>query len=518
MSPAMHNAAFEALGLNWRYVPLPVAPDQVEAAVRGLPALGFRGANVTVPHKQEVIPALDLITPDARALGAVNTIVVEWGEDGEAKLMGHNTDAAGFIGRLRDSDFVPAGKRAVVVGAGGAARAVVFGLMEAGADEIVVLNRTLERAEALVSELGRPSRSALRSSTLTPETLIEKARATDLLVQATPVGMWPRVDASIWPDDAPIPARLTVFDLVYNPLGTKLLRQARESGARPIDGLGMLVQQGALSFELWTAERPPVDLMRKACQRALRKSPPLCMAEDSAAESSAVDRQPVWLPGVIRAGPIVLGYIPIGLTFGVLAQQAGLSAFNALMMSLLVYAGSSQLIAVGLFAANAPLSSIILTTFVVNLRHILLSAAVAPFLKRWRNSELAAFAYQLTDETFAIHSAQFSSEVPDKGEVFATNVTAQAAWISGTWLGVTLGQFITDVKPLGLDYVLPAMFIALLVLQIKDRVQIGVALITGVLSVALFVAGVGRWNVIFATLLGATLGVIIDLWTNRRSS
>jgi len=224
-----------------------------------------------------------------------------------------------------------------------------------------------------------------------------------------------------------------------------------------------------------------------------------------------------WLVGIVRAGPIVLGYIPIGLTFGVLAQKAGLSAFNALMMSLLVYAGSSQLIAIGLFAANASISSIIVTTFIVNLRHLLLSVAVAPFLTQWRASELAAFAYQLTDETFALHSARFSAKMPSKAEVFATNITAQAAWVSGTWLGVTLGHLITDIEPFGLDYVLPAMFIALLVLQIKDRVQISVAVIAGVLSVCLLVMGVGRWHVIVATLIGATTGVIAESWINKPS-
>jgi len=179
--------------------------------------------------------------------------------------------------------------------------------------------------------------------------------------------------------------------------------------------------------------------------------------------NSEASPQPDWLRGVMRAGPIVLGYIPIGLTFGVLAQKAGLSNVNTLAMSLLVYAGSSQLIAVGLFTANASIPSIILTTFVVNLRHLLLSAALTPHLKRWRKSELAAFAYQLTDETFAVHSAQFSSDAPSKSEVFATNLTAQAGWVTGTWLGVTLGHLITDIQPFGLDYVLPAMFIALLV-------------------------------------------------------
>jgi shikimate dehydrogenase len=278
MSPAMHNAAFDALELNWRYVPLPVAPGHVEAAVRGLGALGFRGANVTVPHKRAVMSALDLVAPDAQALGAVNTIVIDRDEDGEARLSGHNTDAAGFIGALRDADFAPAGISAIVVGAGGAARAVVFGLMQARAREILVLNRTLERAQALVSDLGGGPLSsapgcwpsALKALTLTADALIPSARAADLLVNATLVGMWPHIDHSIWPDEVPIPARLAVFDLVYNPLQTKLLKQAHRSGAHGIEGLGMLVRQGALSFEMWTGVEPPADAMREVCERSLR--------------------------------------------------------------------------------------------------------------------------------------------------------------------------------------------------------------------------------------------------------
>jgi 4-azaleucine resistance transporter AzlC len=225
-----------------------------------------------------------------------------------------------------------------------------------------------------------------------------------------------------------------------------------------------------------------------------------------------------WLAGVIQAGPIVLGYVPIGLAFGVLAQKAGISTLNTLLMSLLVYAGSSQLIAVGLFASGAPALSVILTTFVVNLRHVLLSAALSPYLKGWRKQEIAAFAYELTDESFAVHTVRFASGAPGKAEVFATNATAQAAWIFGTWLGIVVGQSITNVKPLALDYVLPAMFIALLVLQIKDRVQIGVALATGALSVGLLLMGVGQWNVIAATLVGATMGVIIETWIKKQSS
>jgi 4-azaleucine resistance transporter AzlC len=231
---------------------------------------------------------------------------------------------------------------------------------------------------------------------------------------------------------------------------------------------------------------------------------------DTTSSAKTRSTKPGWLTGVIQAGPIVLGYIPIGLTFGVLAQKAGLSTLNTLLMSLLVYAGSSQLIAVGLFAAGAPALSVILTTFVVNLRHVLLSAALSPYLKGWRKREIAAFAYELTDESFAVHSVRFASGAPSKAEVLATNATAQAAWILGTWLGVVVGQSIADVKPLALDYVLPAMFIALLVLQIRDRVQVGVALATGALSVILLLMGMGQWNVIAATLAGATMGVIFE--------
>jgi 4-azaleucine resistance transporter AzlC len=232
----------------------------------------------------------------------------------------------------------------------------------------------------------------------------------------------------------------------------------------------------------------------------------------------SIEGRSSWLSGVVQAGPIILGYIPIGLTFGVLGQKAGLSSFNTLAMSLLVYAGSSQLVAAGLLAAGAPASSIILTTFIVNLRHLLLSAALAPFLKRWRKRELAAFAYELTDETFALHAARFTSGVPDKAETFAVNATAHTAWLVGTGLGVILGQVIGDVKPLGLDYVLPAMFIALIVLQIKDHAHIGVALVTGALSVALLLLGVEQWNVITAAVIGATMGTFFELWTSRTSS
>lgn len=270
LSPAMHNAAFNAVSLNWRYVPLPVPPGQVEVAVRGLTALGFRGANVTVPHKQAVIPVLDSIAPDAGEFGAVNTLVVERTDDENAIISGCNTDHKGFVSALRHDGFDPEGKSAVVVGAGGGGRAVVFGLLAAGAVDVLVLDLVSEKAETLVSDLESGNLSRQHTLPLASETLIESARGADLLVNATPVGMWPKLEDCIWPEKVPIPRHLAVFDLVYNPPETKLLQQARKSEAHPIGGLEMLVGQGALSFEKWTGEKAPIEVMRQACERALK--------------------------------------------------------------------------------------------------------------------------------------------------------------------------------------------------------------------------------------------------------
>jgi shikimate dehydrogenase len=158
----------------------------------------------------------------------------------------------------------------LVVGAGGGARGVVYGLCGAGASEVVVLNRTPERAERLVADLlAHPCDTKLTWGALTPQTLARQAGASELLVNTTTVGMWPRTDASIWPDGIAIPAQLAVCDLVYRPLETKLLRQAKEAGAMAIDGLGMLVAQGVLSFQMWTGQWPPEDVMRAACEAAL---------------------------------------------------------------------------------------------------------------------------------------------------------------------------------------------------------------------------------------------------------
>ncbi len=270
LSPAMHNAAFAALGLDWCYVPLPVPPGQVQAAVRGLVALGFRGANVTAPHKQAVLPWLDSVTPRAQQLGAVNTLLVEHTE-GKSVICGDNTDEAGFLEALRRGGFEPErGGRAVVAGAGGAARAVVAGLLRSGMEEVVVLSRSLERGQELLSSLGGRKEARLRP--FTQEDLLDSTREAALLVNATPVGSRPHVKETFWPEEAAVPGHLAVFDLVYNPPETRLLRQARAGGARAIGGLEMLVQQGALAFAAWTGRAAPTEVMRAACRRALEGS------------------------------------------------------------------------------------------------------------------------------------------------------------------------------------------------------------------------------------------------------
>lgn len=269
LSPAMHNAAFQSLDMDWTYLPLSVPPKYLEAAVRGLGPLGFRGVNVTVPHKEAVVGFLDKVTPCARALGAVNTVVVERDSEGEISLKGENTDVEGFARALQGSGFDVAGcGEAVVVGAGGGARAVVYALLREGIGHVTLLNRSLPRAEALAHDLGRhfgPG-ADITVDYLTDRKLVDAAAGAELLVNTTPVGMWPDSDKSIWPQDEPIPGHLVVFDLVYRPQRTRLLEQARETGALAINGMEMLVLQGAASFSLWTGLNPPVDVMRTACE------------------------------------------------------------------------------------------------------------------------------------------------------------------------------------------------------------------------------------------------------------
>lgn len=264
-SPAMHNAAFRARGLDANYVCFPVHPDDVANAVRGLKALGVRGANVTVPHKEAVLPYLDALTPEARATGAVNTIVRE-----VDRLVGHNTDALGLARSLDDAGVELAGTRAVVVGAGGAARAAVVGLATRGASRITVAARRYEQAQALVLALRDACAPCeLYALQLDREVLADELQETALLVQSTSATLASSADATGFAASLAIehlPPQATVVDLVYRPRETTVLARARERGLNTVDGLGMLLHQGALAFELWTHMSAPLEVMQAALE------------------------------------------------------------------------------------------------------------------------------------------------------------------------------------------------------------------------------------------------------------
>jgi shikimate dehydrogenase len=259
LSPRFQNAAFAALGLNWCYVTFPVSRDRLETALRGLPALGIAGANVTVPHKEAVLAYVDEVTDDARRVGAVNTIRVE-----ADRLVGHNTDTAGMLDALiRDGGLVIHGQRAVVVGAGGAARAGVFALAGAGATSVTILNRNWDRAAALADAVRRAFRCPVDAVPLDGTAVTSALRGATLLVQATTIGGGAQRALSPIPRAALHPG-LFVMDMVYDPEETALLREARSAGCRTLGGLPMLVYQGARSFEIWTGRAAPLRVMRDA--------------------------------------------------------------------------------------------------------------------------------------------------------------------------------------------------------------------------------------------------------------
>ena len=264
MSPAMHNAAFAASGLDFIYVPFQVKKERLEEAIGGLRGLNIRGLNVTIPHKVAVIPFLDGLDELAGKIGAVNTIVNEGG-----RLTGHNTDAGGFLRALAESGIEPAGKKVVVLGAGGAARAIAFTLAGNGASP-VIMNRKLEFgwAVSLAGQLEQAFKIKVEALELTEANLEAALRPADILVNATSVGMSPHTN------EMPVPRRLlkaelAVFDVVYNPRQTRLLAEAAAVGAVTISGLEMLVWQGALAFEMWTGRKAPVALMREEALKAL---------------------------------------------------------------------------------------------------------------------------------------------------------------------------------------------------------------------------------------------------------
>lgn len=249
LSPAIHNAAFAETNLDWVFVAFPVPAGEARVALDGVRALGIDGLSVTMPHKEAVAGAVDRLAPTARALGAVNTVVREGSE-----LVGHNTDGDGFLDALRaDEGFDAAGTRCAVLGAGGAARAVVLALSRAGAADIAIVNRT-EANAARAAVLGGPCARVAA---------VDAVRDADLVVNATPIGMPSlAVGSPLTPEQ--LRAGQLVVDLIYVPPVTPLMDAAKVAGAHAVSGLGMLVHQAAHAFRLWTGHDAPLPAMSAA--------------------------------------------------------------------------------------------------------------------------------------------------------------------------------------------------------------------------------------------------------------
>lgn len=264
LSPAMHNAAFSTLGMDCIYHPFRVKPEKLERAILGAEAMGFGGLNLTVPLK-EVALKLGCIKPDplAERIGAVNTIV--FGETGE--ILGYNTDGLGAKQALEEAAVEIKGSKIVVAGAGGAARAIAFQLAADGA-EITIINRTEEKAIALARDISATALPGKVEGRGLCE-LKDMLQGANVLINTTTLGMHPNTDTAIATVEE-LHSDLTVFDIVYNPLETRLLREAKASGAKTINGVSMLVYQGAEAFKLWTGIEPPVELMKKTVLEALQ--------------------------------------------------------------------------------------------------------------------------------------------------------------------------------------------------------------------------------------------------------
>jgi len=267
MSPVMHNAAFRELGLNYLYVPFRVKKEELGKAIDGMRALNIRGLNITIPHKVAVIPLLDELDPLAEKIGAVNTIV-----NNDGVLRGYNTDASGLLQSMWTKGIEPRDKNIVIIGAGGASRAVTFILADKKA-RLVILNRIqeLDWAKELASRITQTFRQKIEALELNRENLAKVLTKADILLNATNAGMSPNTGET--PVDADLlRPELVVYDIVYNPSKTRLLREAEMINAKTIGGLDMLTWQGALAFQMWTGRKAPVELMKREAAKLLEQS------------------------------------------------------------------------------------------------------------------------------------------------------------------------------------------------------------------------------------------------------
>jgi shikimate dehydrogenase len=256
LSPAMHNAAFAELGLDYVYIPFQVSPRDLKDAVNALGAMGVGGINVTIPHKETIIPFLDHLSPLAAEIGSVNTVINSAG-----KLIGYNTDAPGFLADLKENRFRPSGKTAMLFGAGGAGKAVAAALSKAGVKTLYITDTDAKKAQALASKTPK--------AVFVPITQWkDKLPSCGLLVNATPVGMHP---GETFVSAAELPKKLFVYDLVYN-RSTELSKECRKKGVKYSNGLGMLLYQGAIAFEHFTGTKAPIAVMRKALEKQIAHS------------------------------------------------------------------------------------------------------------------------------------------------------------------------------------------------------------------------------------------------------
>jgi len=253
LSPQMHNVAFKHLNLDFVYIPFHVKPESVGKAIKGMRALAMVGLNVTVPHKIEVMKYLDEVSPDAKAIGAVNTIFFK-----DNKCIGDNTDGRGFIRALiEDEGIIIAGKSVVILGAGGSARAIGHSLIKDGVGRLIFCNRTVSKAESIAGSFQSMGISVAGMGIIDSRDEIAQA---DMIINTTSIGMKQGDPLLINPEW--IRKRQIVYDIIYSPPETLLLQAAKARGARVMNGLGMLIHQGALAFEIWTGCPAPVEVMR----------------------------------------------------------------------------------------------------------------------------------------------------------------------------------------------------------------------------------------------------------------
>jgi shikimate dehydrogenase len=260
MSPLMHNDAFRENGIDGHYQPFLVESEKLEEAVKGLKVLGVKGFNVTIPHKQAIIQLLDEVDPLAKAIGAVNTVVRR-----KDRFIGYNTDGMGFLQSLKESCPFPLdNKKVLIIGAGGAARAIFYSLAASGLENIDICNRTKGRGEDIIKECP----FVCSASSLTLQQAEQNLDNYDIIIQTTSVGMYPDMNAMPISVDK-IKKGAFVSDIIYNPLSTKMIRRFQELGGHGDNGIGMFVHQGALAFELWTGITPDSDRMKTIVQQHL---------------------------------------------------------------------------------------------------------------------------------------------------------------------------------------------------------------------------------------------------------